>query len=55
MNGYRINRFRLTVAAAFFMEIGLYFGMGHLFDHSPDEVIATGIAFLLFSLAAAKA
>ncbi len=55
MDRYRINWFRLIVAAAFFVEIGLYFGIGHVLDQSPVEVVASGISFLLFSLSVKRA
>lgn len=54
MERYRINWFRLTCATAFLMEIGSYFGMGRVPDQLPIEVIASGIAFLLFSMAIEK-
>jgi len=50
MKGYRINWFRLICAAVFFMELGSYFGVDHLRDQSPAELVASGIAFLLFSV-----
>ena len=48
---YRINWFRLFFAVAFLTEMGWYFGLDHFHDQSPMEVVASGIAFLLFELA----
>jgi hypothetical protein len=46
----RINWTRAICAAFFFVELGNYFGWDHVADKSAEEVIATGIYFLLISL-----
>ena len=51
MDRYRVSGFRIFIAAAFLFEIGSYFGWDHIHDSTPAEVIATGIAFLLVSIA----
>jgi len=50
-SNYEINWLRLIAAISFAIELGQFYGWNHVADRSSDEVIATGISFLLFSLA----
>jgi hypothetical protein len=54
MLGCKINAVRLVIAIGFLVEMGFYFGANQLLDRSDAEIITTGIALLLFSLAFEK-